>query len=350
MNEETMVHQARIDALSRRAFLAGAAATAMVGLACPRPGRAAEVTANVGHFGSANPQTYGKATKSWEKVLGPKAAVNYVTVNSGGQVIQLMTAGNLDICNAGSSPIAVGFTNGAPVTMVYVQKYITDSEGLIVRTDRGITSPKDLRGKKIGTPFNSSAHFALLLVMKKAGLSPGDAQILNTPPDQLIAAWRRGAIDAAYIWQPVIAQALDDKGALLVKTGDLLPDGVVVFDGIIVRNDFKKSHPDLVLAYLKEFDRISQLFVRNRDEVVQLMSEFLQLPKDKALPTVAGFHPLTPKEMAEKKWMGVGNLEESGVNKALVLQAEFLKEQGAIQRLPRTFAPFLDASFLERMV
>ena len=45
----------------------------------------------------------------------------------------------MDICNVGSSPMVVGFAQGIKMSMVYVEKYITDSECLAVRKDASIT-------------------------------------------------------------------------------------------------------------------------------------------------------------------------------------------------------------------
>ena len=62
---------------------------------------------------------------------------------------------------------------------------------------------------------------------------------------------RRGvhlASDAAATWSPTTA-------SILLKTGDLAASGTLVFDGIVVRDEFKQKHPDLVLAYLKEYER-----------------------------------------------------------------------------------------------
>lgn len=338
--------------LSRRTLITQSAAVAAamsVGL-IPRRAVSADLVANLGHYASPNPQTYSKVARSYEKAFGAKAAPKYVMVNSSGQVINFMTAGSVDISNIGSSGMVIGSVNGAPISMVYVQKYITDSEALVVRADRGINSIADLKGRKIGTSYVSSTHFALLMVLKKAGLSQKDVEIINTPPDQALAAWRRGAIDAAYMWEPVLSQIQEDKGKRLAATGDLLADGVSVFDAIIVRNEFKVKHPDLVLAYLKEYDRIAQLYMKTPDEVSKFLSEGLQLPFDKAKGYVDTFHPITPAQMIETKWMGKGNPENSGVNQSLMLQAQFLKDQGGIPSVPKTFTRYIDSSFLEKMV
>src|SRR5437016_10469113 len=127
---------------------------------------AQQVTAVLGHFGSANPQTLGKANDAYAKAFGANVKTDFVTVSAGNQVIAAIAGNSMDICNIGSSPMVVGFAQGVKMSMVYVEKYITDSECLAVRNDAGIASMKDLKGKKVGLPFNTSVHFALLAAMK----------------------------------------------------------------------------------------------------------------------------------------------------------------------------------------
>lgn len=105
--------------------------------------------------------------------------------------------------------------------MVYIHKVITNSEALVVRSDRSIATLADLKGKKIGLPFNTSAHFAMLGVLRKAGLSTSDVQLINLKPDALMATWASGSLDGAYIWHPFLRQMADDHGKILISTADL---------------------------------------------------------------------------------------------------------------------------------
>ena len=234
----------KLGSLSRRDFallsanmaVASFAGGKMLGL---RPALAADDKAVLGHFGSANPQTFAKATGSFQKAFGDKAKADYLTVSSGAQVISAMAGNSLDVCNVGSSPMVVGFCNGLKISMIYVEKIITDSECLAVRNDSGIQSVKDLKGKSIALPFNTSVHFSMLAALKTAGLKATDVKLINMRPDSIAATWRRKEIDAAFIWHPILGDLVQQDGKVIFTTGDLKPHGTLVFDGIIVRNEFK---------------------------------------------------------------------------------------------------------------
>ncbi|MEO8136701.1 MAG: ABC transporter substrate-binding protein [Betaproteobacteria bacterium] len=311
---------------------------------------AQQATAMLGHFGSANPQTFAKASGAFQKVYGANVKTEYVTVGAGPQVIAAIAGNSMDICNIGSSPMVVGFAQGVKMSMVYVEKYITDSECLAVRNDANIKTMKDLKGKKIGLPFNTSVHFALLAAIKNAGLTRADVTLINIKPDSIQATWQRKDIDAAYIWHPILGDLVADNGRILMTTGDLAAGGTLVFDGIVVRNEFKQKYPDLVLGYLKEYDRLCSIYRDQPQEVVKVLSPYLSLTPEKTMDYIKTFHSISPKELATDKWMGLPGAKDTGVLRTIQAQADFLKEAEQLSNMPASFAPFVDSSFLARMV
>lgn len=307
-------------------------------------------TAMLGHFGSANPQTFGKANGGFAKALGSNVKTEFVTVGGGPQVLAAIAGNSMDLCNVGSSPMVVGFGQGIKMSMVYVEKYITDSECLAVRRDSGINTLKDLKGKKIGLPFNTSVHFAMLAALKTAGLTAADVSLVNIKADSILATWQRKDIDGAYIWHPVLGDLLADNGKLLLKTGDLAAGGTLVFGGIVVRDEFKKQHPDLVLAYLKEYDRLCTMYEKQPQEVVKVLAPYLAMTPEKTMDYINTFHALSPKELASDKWMGLPGAKDTGVLRTLQAQAEFLKAADQLATIPPSFAPYVDSTFLAKMV
>ncbi|MBB5214475.1 ABC transporter substrate-binding protein [Parapusillimonas granuli] len=304
----------------------------------------------LGHFGSANPQVLGKATSSFAEALGSGVKTDFVSVSAGSQVLAAIAGNSMDLCNIGSSPMVVGFGQGVKMSMVYVQKYITDSESLVVRNAAGIGSLRELKGKSIGLPFNTSVHFALIAALESMGMGPGDVRLLNIKADSIQAAWRRGSIDAAYIWAPILNDLVAEDGAILMRTGDLAESGVLVFDGIVVRDSFKKEHPDLVLAYLKEYARLCDIYRNDPEQVVKTLSPYLSLTPEMTHAYIRTFHPVPTADQATDKWMGMPGAKDTGVLHTLQMQAEFLKSANQLPSVPDTFAPYVDSSFLAQML
>jgi len=339
--------------ITRRRFglaFGSAAGAALAAAPAVRVNAQAPLPFNLGYFTTPTPQYYEKATGSLGKALEGRATVNFISMPTGPQFIAAMAGGSLDCCAIGAPVILSAIAQRIDVSMVYVQKVAKTSEALVVKSSAGITSLAALKGKKIGVPFNTTAHFALIGALSKGGLKSTDVELLNMKPDALFATWARNDIDAAYIWYPYVAQLAASGGNILFTTADLEDMGLVVFDGIVVRNDFKRKHPDILLDYLKDVASTDDKFRSQPDAVVADFSRTLSLPADTTKSFVQKFETLTPSEMIDQKWMGAVGARDTGIVKSLRAQAEFLVEAKQITAVPADLESFIDSSFLKKMI
>ena len=300
------------------------------------------------HFTSVDPPNFARATGSLEAAMADKASVGFHGVRAGPEVLTGMASGQVDLGNMGSSPMIVGFANGLPVSMIYIYKIIRESEALIVREGSGIENLADLRGRKVGTPFNTSVHFAVLAAMDSVGLTTADVELINLRPDAIAAAWSQGAIDAAFIWTSVLARLEEDGGRIIFTTGDLASNGVVLFDGFVVRNGFKEENPDLTLACLSEIVRINRLFAEDPGAVAKTMTDFLQIDAALVQRFLDTTHTLTPEEQVSSEWMGRPGETDTGLITAISKQAQFMLDTNQITQMP-DLAAHIDSSFIAQL-
>jgi NitT/TauT family transport system substrate-binding protein len=73
---------------------------------------------------------------------------------------------------------------------------------LVARRASGIAAPADLRGKKVGTPANTSSQFYLVKALRRAGLKESDVTVVPMAVTDMAAALRRGDVDAVSGWEP----------------------------------------------------------------------------------------------------------------------------------------------------
>jgi taurine transport system substrate-binding protein len=337
--------------LSRRDFSLAAANMIAGSSLFARAGAFAQVQkqVNLGTFGSIDAQNYIRAKGLAAKTFGPSVKTEFMTVRAGSEVMSAMAGGSLDMCNLGSSPLVVGYANGVPVSLVYIYKNIIDSEVLVVQNSANIKSLADLKGKRLGLPFNTSVHFAAMAAMKGAGLGANDVSLINMRADQIASAWSRREIDASYIWVPVAPAIVADAGTILFKTGDLNAKGIVVFDAFAVRDEFKQKNPELVLAFLKDFEEIARTFKQNPKEVVDTMTKFLNVDEATVMRSLNTFYPVPAKEQLTARWLGRPGERDSSVVKTLQTQAEFLKETGQINALPKDLNGLVDKTFVAQL-
>ena len=129
---------------------------------------------------------------------------------------------------------------------------------LIARAGSGIVKGdlKTLKGKKIAASFGTINHLYVLALLEKAGLTPGDVTLVNTPPPDMTVALLAKGIDAFSNWDPWPIVALKDvPGAVeILRGGDLI---AAVGYNVGMRSWVEKNGDTVVkfLAGLAEADK-----------------------------------------------------------------------------------------------
>jgi NitT/TauT family transport system substrate-binding protein/sulfonate transport system substrate-binding protein len=79
---------------------------------------------------------------------------------------------------------------------------------------------KTLKGKKIATSFGTINHLYILALLEKAGLTPQDVTLVNTPPPDMTVALLSKGVDAFVCWDPWPVVAMKDvPGAVEIVRG-----------------------------------------------------------------------------------------------------------------------------------
>jgi len=197
-----------------------------------------------------DPYRVSQEAKDLEKATGYK--INWKQFGGGGEVIKAMASNAVQIGEVGSAGIAASVSRGEPYELFWILDDIGDAEALVAKNGSGINSVKDLKGKKIAMPFNSTTHFHTMVALEQAKVNPADVQILNMRPPEVRAAWQRGDIQATFIWDPVLAEVKKD-GKVILTSGKISADtGKATFDGYIANKDWAKANKDFMVKFTKD--------------------------------------------------------------------------------------------------
>ena len=199
--------------------------------------------------GDTNSQGIVKQQGWFSEVNG--TPVIYKDFSSGADVYRAMASGAVDMGLIGNAPFTIAVTQGAKYTAVWWYVIGMTAEGLVVRDTSPIKAVADLKGKKVATPFGSTSDFMLHGTLDAAGLKPQEARLINLAPQAILAAWSRGDIDAAYIWEPVLGQLAKQNGKIIAFNKDLLSHGYLAGDVGFVKTSLLTEHPDVVKAWMK---------------------------------------------------------------------------------------------------
>jgi taurine transport system substrate-binding protein len=264
-----------------------------------------------------------KHEKWLEKAL-PNTTIEWKLFDSGGSVNEAVAARSVDIGLAGSSPVSRGLSQPLDYQVPWIFDVIGKAEALVVKP--GIGSIADLKGKKIATPLASTSHYSLLAALEANGLSQKDVKIIDAEPDDIYAAWSRGDIDGAYVWNPNLAKIKSDGGKVLIDSEQLSQQGKTTYDLAVVTNDFASKYPDAVNTWAAQQDKAVKLFRSDPTAFSTDVAAELNIKPDEALAQAKDLVFLDASEQAGPKYLG------GGLGKDLFTAAEFNKSLGQIPK------------------
>jgi taurine transport system substrate-binding protein len=334
--------------MTPRVAAKGLSAVAAAGMLFAGGLTASAKEATVAYQSIYNPWKIAIVDKVIEKASGYD--IDWKAFKSGGDVITAFASGNLDVGLAGSSPIAAGVSRGIPIQLFWITENINDAEALVVRDGSGIVAPQDLRGKTIAAPFVSTTHFHVLFALEQFGISPSDVNLVNMQPNDMAAAWLRGDIDAAFVWDPALGR-IKQSGKVLITSGDLSNWGKATFDGMAVSKKFASANPEFMCHLVKAMSDADAAYrdnPRDFDGNSANAKKIVSIAGGNAsdVPGVLALYDFpTLEQQASSAWLGGG--ADGGAAKALRFTSEFLKEQEKIESLMSNYGDAVTDRFVK---
>lgn len=324
------------------------AAAALLGLTVAA-GPARAETATIAYQTVVEPSKVPQARGEYEKATGAK--IDWRKFDSGAEVVAAIASGAVDIGYLGSSPLAAAASRELPVETFYIAGLIGESEALVVRNGAGIRGPQDLIGKKVAVPFVSTTHYSLLAALKHWGIDPRKVEILNLRPPEIAAAWARGDIDAAYVWDPALGK-IKETGTVLTTSAEVARWGAPTFDAWIVRKDFAKKHPAIVEGFTRVTGKAYADYLKDpaawgaKSPEAAEIARITGARQDEVPALLRGYEFSTLAGQASASFLGGG--AAGGTAKAIAETSAFLKEQGKIDRVLPDYAPYVTPVFVEK--
>ena len=280
-----------------------------------------------------------------EKATGYK--INWRMFGGGGDVIKAMASGDVQIGQAGSSPVTLAASQGQDIKLFWILDDIADAEALIARKGSNINSVKDLKGKKVATPFGSTAHYQLMAVLKLDGVDPKGVNVMNLRPPEIAAAWERGDIDATFIWDPVLSK-IKSNGKSIASSGSIGKRGYPTFDGMIVNAKWAAENEAFMVALVKALNKADTEYRANKAKWTVDSPQVKAVAKvtkadAKDVPAAMALYVFpTAADQIGAAWLG------GGAAKAMAGTAAFLKEQGRIQEVKPDYKAFVTDVYVKK--
>lgn len=225
------------------------------------------------------------------------------------EAITKMATGASDVGIVGLSALMAARANeDVPVTAV-LSYFNKGPHAFYSLTETGITSIKDLEGKKVVTsPFSSSNVF-LPLVLESAGLSEDSIELIKSDPGTLAPMVLTGAADVAIAWLTNLS-VFDAQAKEAGKELTNLPwwnAGLDLYSSALSASDsFLADRPDVAKRFVAAFKKSVEFVNANPEEAAAAVVEMVpEMEQGLMVAAIGDTYSLVFNEVTEADGFGV---------------------------------------------
>jgi len=270
----------------------------------------------IGNYGSsANGMPFGVAlTKGYFQEEG--ANVTSIIASEGGGTSVRNAMSGVAYGEANPGAIAVAIQQGADLRIVSDNVLTIAEFAWLVKKDSPIKTIADLRGKKIGYTNPRSTSQALdILMLKKAGLKPEDAELVKTGGfGPMVAALELGQIDVAPVTEPLWSK-VKDQFRVLITGSEALPPldnvvGVSTAQAVAMRGDF-------IAAVIRARRRAIQFMREHPEEAGEIIAKPFNITPEVATSAIKNLVNSTTEGIP---YWGEGDFHLDGMKRIIEVQ------------------------------
>lgn len=182
-------------------------------------------------------------------------------------ILQNVAAGNVEFGFPNGDSVITAKSNGVDVEVVHTTYQQGIGAVLFNEETAGISSPADLKGKKIAvTDLGSPNYIQLQAMLDSAGLAMSDVEIVTVGSGSIVSALQGGEVDAI-AFSRLRYFALQSAG---FPVGQLLSDEYLPsFGNVLVTSpSYRESNGEVVAGFVEALDKGIQYVIDNTDDAV----------------------------------------------------------------------------------
>ncbi len=213
---------------------------------------------------------------AWQKNYFEKHGLKpeFIKFISGPTMFSALESGSVDVVDVGLGAAVVGKAQGIDLKLIAVAVDVSPSNVLVAQADFPVGSPKDLRGKRVGSTKGSTPYYGLIRYLQSGGMSITDIEFVDLAPPNIIPAFRRKEVDAAWTWSPWQDRLVAAGGKAITNNARV---GAHAPEYLGVRGDFLKKNPDAVVRFLAAFDAGLKEAKADREAAAQSLIKLLNV-------------------------------------------------------------------------
>lgn len=157
-----------------------------------------------------------------------------------------------------------------------------DINGVVAKANSGITSAKDLAGKKVAVnTINAQGDLTIKEVVSQQGGDPNAVQFLELPFQDMGAQLAQGNVDAVWVPEPFLSKLLADGNKLVTYNNQAALPGLPTMVTFTSGN-YAQQNPEVVKDFKDAMTETLSVAQSNPDKVRALLPAFMKMPENVA--------------------------------------------------------------------
>jgi NitT/TauT family transport system substrate-binding protein len=175
----------------------------------------------------------------------------------GKQALKALTTMKADLATCAETPLVFATLQGERIAVLATISNSTRATAVVARKESGITTAKDLAGKRVGLLHGTNAEFFLDTLLVRNQVDRRTVRIVETKLEEMPAALQRGEVDAIAIWIPALKTLQDQLGDKVISL--YAEDVYWETFNIASRSGFAEQRPQAAKKLLRALRRAEAL-------------------------------------------------------------------------------------------
>jgi ABC-type nitrate/sulfonate/bicarbonate transport system substrate-binding protein len=159
----------------------------------------------------------------------------------------------------------------------------SDTVEVIVRKDRGIQKPEDLKGKSVGVSKGTVNDFFLSVFLSFNNIRLEEVRTVDLKPDEIVAALSEGKIDAAVnftLFVDEVKKRMADRVLSWPAQG-----GRNFYFLLFIKEELVKTRPVAITSFLKGVLEAETFLKKHEKEAQDIMKNILSIDQEALMST-----------------------------------------------------------------
>jgi NitT/TauT family transport system substrate-binding protein len=203
--------------------------------------------------------------------------IKKTTLQSGNDVVLALANNNGDIGYLGFVPMFIAVTSNIPMTLVAASEVEGTSaadnwQNILVRGSSSIRTGRDLAGKTIAVnALKGVGEVMIKAAMEKIGVRPNAFRLTALPFPQMRTALNNGQVDAIWVPEPFLSQALNIDNARIVMAPGPVMGRYTPIGGYAARQRWRAQNPALAARFRTAINRALSYAQSHPAEIRQML-------------------------------------------------------------------------------